>query len=102
MSLPHSSTVPDTWGSSRIILIHKGGDQNDPTQFTMISLTLNIGKLYHTLESARTLNFMIGNGYLDPAVQKAFIEGINGCVEYVQVVQEVISHATSNKKTAHM
>ena len=97
-----SGIAPDIWGSSRIVLIHKGGDQADPTQFRMISLTFNIGKLYHTLESNRTLDFMIGNEYLDPKVQKAFIEGINGCVEHIQVVQEVIAHAKASKKTAHL
>ena len=36
----------------------------------MISITLNIGKLYHTLESNRTLEFMIVNGYLDAKFRK--------------------------------
>ena len=45
---------------------------------------------------------MIGNGYLDTKVQKAFIEGVNGCIEHIQVVQEVIAHAKASKKTAHI
>ena len=97
-----SSTAPDIWASSRITLIHKGGNKDDPTQFRMISLTANVGKLFHTLESKRTMDFMISNEYLDPAAQKAFIEGINGCVEHVQVVQEIIQHARDHKKTVHM
>ena len=72
--------TPDIWGSSKIILLHKGGAAEDPTQFRMISLTLNIGKLFHTLEAQRNMDFMISNGYIDPTDQKAFIEGINGCV----------------------
>ena len=69
--------APDIWGSSKIILIHKGGSADDPSQFRMISLTLNIGKLYHTLEAQRHMDFMIRNGYLDITAQKAFVEGIN-------------------------
>ena len=42
------------------------------------------------------------NNYLDPSAQKAYIQGINGCVEHVQVVQEVIQHAKANNKTAHI
>ena len=42
---------------------------------------------------------MIENGYLDPSAQKAFIEGINGCLEHVQVVQEIIQHAKDHKIT---
>ena len=68
----------------------------------MISLTANVGKLYHTLESTRTINFMIRNKYLDPSAQKAYINGINGCVEHVQVIQEVIQDTKFQKKTAHI
>ena len=45
---------------------------------------------------------MITNKYLDPTVQKAYIDGISGCMEHVQVVQEVISHAKANNHTAHI
>ena len=96
--------APESWGLSNIILIPKGDniDQNNPADFRMIALTSNVAKLYHTLESSRTISFMITNGYLDSSAQKAFINGINGCVEHVQVIQEVIQHAKSNHKTAHI
>ena len=68
----------------------------------MISLTLNIGKLYHTLESNRAVQYMVENKYLDPTAQKAYLEGINGCVEHVVVVQEVIQHAKHNKKDVNI
>ena len=45
---------------------------------------------------------MITNGYLDPSAQKAYIQGINGCIENVQVVQEVINHAKANHRTVHL
>jgi hypothetical protein len=100
-----SSEAPAIWGSSRIILLSK--DENnehtdDPTTFRMISLTANVGKLYHSMESSRTIDFMIKNKYLDPSAQKAYIEGINGCVEHIQVIQEVIQHAKANHKTVHI
>ena len=67
----------------------------------MIALTMNISKLYHTLESQRTLDFMVQNGYLDPKIQKAYIEGVNGCVEHITVIQEIIQHSRLNHKTSH-
>ena len=100
-----TSVAPDAWSSSKIILIPKDTehiDTSNPSSFRMISLTANIGKLYHTLESTRTLNFMINNKYLDPSAQKAYIQGINGCVEHVQVIQEVIQDAKFHKKTVHI
>jgi hypothetical protein len=42
-----NGVAPDSWGSSKIILIKKNKDDPDdePSNFRMISLTLNIGKL---------------------------------------------------------
>ena len=96
--------APEDWASSKVILIKKDkdGSDDDLSNFRMISLTFNIGKLYHSLEAQRTIDFMVANKYLDPAAQKAYIEGINGCVEHVTVVQEVIQHAKHNHKTVHI
>ena len=56
-----SSEAPEIWTASKVILITKDADTNssDPTEFRMISLTANVGKLYHTLESLKTIQFMI-------------------------------------------
>ena len=104
-SIRDKSQAPQTWASSKIILLSKDDENKetgDPNTFRMISLTANVGKLYHTLEASRTINFMITNEYLDPSAQKAYIQGINGCVEHIQVVQETIQHAKANNKTAHI
>ena len=95
--------APEAWSSSKVILIKKDSDGPDDemTNFRMISLTLNIGKLYHTLEAQRTMDFMVSNRYLDPVAQKAYLEGINGCIEHVTVVQEIIQDAKHRKKTVH-
>ena len=96
--------APTEWAKSKVILIKKdeNGSDDDPTNFHMISLTLNIGKLYHSLEAQRMIDFMVGNQYLDPLAQKAYIEEINGCVEHVTVVHEIIQHAKLNHKTVHI
>ena len=96
--------APESWGLSKVILIKKNQDDpdNEPTNFRMISLALNMGKLYHTLEAQRTMEFMVGNKYLDPAAQKAYVDGVNGCVEHVVVVQEIIQHAKKNNETMHI
>ena len=95
---------PTEWAESKVILIKKdeNGSDDNPINFCMISLTLNIGKLYHSLEAQRMIDFMVGNKYLDPLAQKAYIEGINGCVEHVTVVQEIIQHAKLKHKTVHI
>ena len=45
---------------------------------------------------------MVENKYLDPAAQKAYVDGVNGCVEHVVVVQEIIQHAKKNHKEMHI
>ena len=94
--------APDVWGASKVKLIHKDGSTDVPSNFRMIALTLNIAKLYHTLEAQRVIDFMIANKYLDPTGQKAYIDGVNGCVEHITMVQEIIDNATNNKKSAHL
>ena len=46
-------------------------------------------------------DFMSKNGYIDEATQKAFIKGVNGCIEHMQVLQEVINDAKQRKRTVH-
>ena len=45
---------------------------------------------------------MVANKYLDPIAQKAYLEGINGCVEHVCVIQEILQNAKFNHKTVHI
>ena len=101
-----TGVAPEAWGLSNIILIPKGAREKvnteNPADFRMIALTTNVAKLYHTMESSRTISFMTMNNYLDTSAQKAYIQGINGCVEHVKVIQEVIQHAKANNKTAHV
>ena len=96
--------APKEWASSTVILIMKDkkGATDDFSKFRLISLTLDIGKLYHTLEAQQTMDFMVANKYLDPAAQKAYMNGINGCVEYITVIQEIIQRAKQNHNTVHI
>ena len=97
-----SPSPPELWQASNVSLIYKRNETSNPKNFRMIALTSVIGKIYHQIVSDRILDFMIGNGYINAAVQKAFIKNINGTVEHNQLLQEVISNARKNKKTVHV
>ena len=99
-----NGVAPKGWATSKVILLKKdeNGLKDDFSNFRMISLTLNFGKLYHTLEAQRTMDFMVSNKYLDPAAQKAYIEGINGCVEHANVIQEIIQTTKHIRKNVHI
>ena len=52
----------------------------------MISLTLNIRIFYHTLESQRTIQFMLENKYMDQTAQKAYGLQQSGCILCLKLV----------------
>ena len=91
-----------SWSQSTVTLIHKAGDTNQPENFRMISLTSCVGKLFHQILSDRMSEYLIGNNLLDSHTQKAFLKGINGCIEHTMVMGELISHAKLKKKTIHI
>ena len=83
-------------------LLHKKGEHSDPTNFRMIALSGCIGNTFHLLINQRLTNFLVKNKLVDPAMQKAFLPGINGCIEHNLAMEEVIKNARKNRKTAHI
>ena len=68
----------------------------------MIALSGCIGKTFHLLINQRLTNFLVKNKLVDPAMQKAFLPGKNGCIEHNLAMEEVIKNARKNRKTAHI
>ena len=93
---------PSSWGESLVKLIYKKGDASDPSNFRMIALGGCIGKTYHLLLAERLTTFLTVNKLIDPTLQKAFLPGINGCIEHNLVMEEIIKDAKHNKKTLHI
>ena len=93
---------PPSWSESVVKLLHKKGDASDPTNFRMIALSGCIGKTFHLLINRRLTNYLTSNNLVDPTMQKAFLPGINECIEQNAAMEEVIKSARKNKKTAHI
>ena len=68
----------------------------------MIALSGCIGKTFHLLVNQRLTFYLITNKLIDPAMQKAFLPGINGCIEHNVVMDEVMKSARKSKRTAHI
>ena len=83
-------------------LIQKKGDPKDPSNFRMIALSGCIGNTFHLLLNQRLTSYLISNKLIDPSMQKAFLPGINGCIEHNLVMEEVIRDAKKKKRTAHV
>ena len=76
-----SGAHPTSWGESVVKLIHKKGATSVPSNFRMTALSGCIGKTYHLLLADRLTTFLNANKLIDPELQKAFLPGINGCIE---------------------
>ena len=68
----------------------------------MIALSGCIGKTYHLLLADRLTKFLTANKLIDPTLQKAFLPGINGCIEHNIVMDEIIKDAKQRKKTCYV
>lgn len=97
-----SAATPSTWTSSKITLIYKKGHDSDPQNFRMIALSCTMGKIYHQIMGNRTVDYMTANKFIDPSIQKAFIQKINGTIEHNILLHEIINHAKANHKTVHI
>ena len=93
---------PSSWGESVVKLIHKKGNPSDPTNFRMIALSGCVGKTFHLLLNSRLTSYLIQNKLIDPTMQKAFLPGINGCIEHNLAMEEIMKDARKNKRTAHI
>ena len=93
---------PESWSKSTVTLINKAGDTSDPQNFRMISLTSRVGKVFHQILSDRISSYLLCNNLLDSSTQKAFLKGINGCIEHTFVMNELLANARNKKKTIHV
>ena len=95
-------TPPSSWGEFLVKLIRKKGDPCDPTNFRMIALSGCIGKTFHLLLNTRITSFLLTNKLIDPTMQKAFLPGINGCIEHNMAMEEIIRDARKQRRTVHI
>ena len=100
--LLETNDPPESWSSSNVTLIYKSNDLSKPENFRMIALTSCVSKVFHQILSDRSVHYLTTNGYIRNDIQKAFINGINGCIEHNILLQEIICHAKENKKTVHI
>jgi hypothetical protein len=89
------------WCESKIKLIYKDGDENDPANFRPILLTSCVGNIYHQILMDRMILYLSSNGLIDTTVRKAFMRGISGCTNHNLVLQQLLAYARKEKKTLH-
>ena len=102
----HAATSPhykrSEWKGGVLHLLGKPAAKLDPSlpsNFRPIALTSCVGKLYTAILKTRWTQFMIANGYLNTALQKAFVDGVSGCTEHHIKLLCVIEEARQKHKS---
>ena len=94
--------VPAAWKVGIIQLLGKKNAEADPSKpnnFRPIALTSCIGKVFTSLVKQRWMSYMVGNNYLNTAVQKAFVEGVPGCTEHHLKLLSILGEARKKHKS---
>ena len=94
----HTSIVPRCWQLASIILIAKSDKLDSPKEFRPIALLNVAGKVFFSIVNKRLEAYMLGNGYINLAVQKAFTTGVPGCVEHTARLSEALRLAKDNRR----
>ena len=96
------STIPETWKSAAIKLVPKTSaldDPSTPSNFRPIALTSCIGKIFTSIMKNRWLQHMLENKYLDPDIQKAFMQATPGCTEHHSKLATILADAKKKHKS---
>ena len=89
---------PRSWKHAFTILIHKKGDENDPSNFRPITLQPVFAKVYSSLIRNRIYNFLTENHYIESRIQKGFWKGVSGTIEHTKLLSHMRNHARGKQR----
>ena len=89
--------IPDAWRRSKTVVIYKKGASDDVKSWRPISLTPTLYRIVlgHVANVVQELNAKCS---FFCTAQKGFIHNVNGASEHINVLNELISDATRNRK----
>ena len=88
----HDVGIPASWRKSRVVLIHKKGTTDDPSNFRPINLLPTIYKIYSGILASRLTTTARQHQWLS-AEQKGFLPGVRGIQEHTFLLQAAIDNA---------
>ena len=88
---------PSSWKRSRTIMLYKKGADDNVKSWRPISLTPTMYRIVmgHVANVVQEMN---SRNHIFSCSQKGFVSNVNGCAEHITVLNELISHATRNKR----
>ena len=91
--------IPNCWKKGITILIHKKGDQSDPSNFRPITLQFIPYKIFSSLIRNLIFKFLDENGFLDKKIQKGFWPRIDGVAEHTNVLTHLLREAKRHQRS---
>ena len=90
--------IPVSWQIARIKLLSKGSDSSHPSLMRPISILNVEGRLFFTIYQQRLSSYLLNNEYIQRKVQKAFLDGVAGCIEHTTLTYEALKNAKTHKR----
>ena len=77
-----SKDIPTDWAMAYVVVLSKSNDLSLVSEFRPIAITCVCGKIFFSVLSERLQVFMLRNNYISRDIQKGFLSGMPGCIEY--------------------
>ncbi|KAG8235789.1 hypothetical protein J437_LFUL016121 [Ladona fulva] len=90
--------IPSQWKTSRTVLLHKGGEEEDLGNWRPIALQPTIGKIFAGVIADRLYEWAMRGRRLSFPLQKGFIPGTEGCFEHNFALNCALEDARRNSK----
>ena len=94
--------VPTAWKIGIVHLLDKtkaANNPSNPSNFHPIALTSCVSKVFTSSMKRRWLAYMVNNGFLNIATQKAFVDGVSECSEHYLKLLSILQEAERIRKS---
>ena len=94
-----SGTVPTEWKRACTILIHKKGNNNDPSNFRPITLESIPLKVFTFCLRNAVYFFLASNNFVEHNIQKGFTPNLSGTLEHTAQMADIINKARIRQRS---
>ena len=94
-----SGTVPNEWKKACTILIHKKGNNDDPSNFRPITLESIPLKIFTSCLRNAIYSFLASNNFIEHGIQKGFTPNLSGTLEHTAQMADIINKARIRQRS---
>ena len=94
-----SGTVPTEWKRACTILIHKKDNNNDPSNFRLITLESTPLKVFTSCLRNAVYSFLASNNFVEHNIQKDFTPNLSGTLEHTAQMADIFNKARIRQRS---